>query len=195
MNFIKEGAAVEVIFLDIYMPETSGIELAKKIRELGFKGFIVFLSMANDFAVQSYEVGAFSYLIKPATKLSLQDIINEIEKEQSIKDNDGFKLTWRGGGQFILFSELMYVEVRNHHLYFHLRDGEIIKIYGKLKAYTDMLLADPRMVYNNRSFVFNMDYIGKCESGAVFLKNGVRISIPKGSEKFRNSLFQWVFDE
>lgn len=195
LNLFEEGVKPDAVFLDIMMPELSGIDLAKKIRKLGFDGAIVFLSAMNDFAVQSYKVKAFSYLLKPAQKSEVQEVLDEIEKTRLSSDEAGFKVSWKGGGKFVRFSEFIYVEVQNHHLYFHLQEGEVIKTYGKLSDYKDILLTEPRMAHNNRSFIFNMDYISRYEKGAVFLKDGVRISIPHRFEQFQNNYFNWMFEK
>lgn len=191
MNFFDDGINADILFLDIIMPKLSGIELAHELRSAGFKGHIVFISSSNDYAAQSYEVRAISYLIKPIKTEDVQKILDKIKRGKI--DLSGFKLTWKGGGQFILFSELIYTEIQNHHLFFNLNDGEVIKIYGKMSDYSDLLLSDPRMVYINRSFIINMDYINGFESKAVFLKNNTRISIPRGYEKFQKGYFNWMF--
>lgn len=193
LDYLEDGNEAELIFLDILMPGMSGVNLALKLRETGYDGFIVFLSSANHFATQSYKAKAFSYLLKPAKKTEVQVLLDKIETTKSAVKNSGIKITTNEGGRFVKFSELVYAEVQNHHVYFHLADRDIIKVYGKLSDYSDVLLSDMRMSQDNRSFILNMDYIQRCENRAVYLKDGTRISIPQGFNEFQTNYFKWMF--
>lgn len=193
LDYLEDGNEAELIILDILMPGLSGVDLALKLREMGYDGFIVFLSSANYFANQSYKVEAFSYLLKPAKKAEVQALLDKIERTKSAVKNTGIKITTSEGGRFVKLSELVYTEVQNHHVFFHLAGGEIIKVYGKLSDYSDVLLSDMRMSRDNRSFIFNMDYIQRCENRAVYLRDGTRISIPKGFNEFQSNYFKWMF--
>ena len=55
----------DLVFLDIEMPAVDGITLAKKIRAVSEKVFIVFLTSHVEYAIEGYEVNALRYLTKP----------------------------------------------------------------------------------------------------------------------------------
>ena len=67
----------DIILSDVKMPKMDGIEMAKKIKELGIKSFLVFISGYQDFAAaqQAIELGARSYLLKPVSRSSLYTIL------------------------------------------------------------------------------------------------------------------------
>lgn len=195
LDYFNNSGKADIIFLDIIMPEMSGIELARQLRQLGFDGQLIFLTVSNEFAAQSYEVEAFSYLLKPITAASLKPLINKIKAARSQEDTAGFRLTSRSGSRFILFSELMYVETFSHRLYFHLCDGEVIQIYSALKEYAATLLADARMMQCHRSYIVNMDYIISFENQSLLLKNGTRISVPKNFKELQEHCFEWMFSK
>ena len=62
---VEDGCWFDIIFLDIYMNGLLGIDAAHKLRALGFDGAIIFLTASADFAVDSYDVAAAGYLLKP----------------------------------------------------------------------------------------------------------------------------------
>ncbi|MDY5037579.1 MAG: response regulator [Lawsonibacter sp.] len=62
---MEDGLWFDAVFLDIYMRELLGIEVARRLRSLHYDGAIVFLTGTKKFAVDSYEVSAFGYLLKP----------------------------------------------------------------------------------------------------------------------------------
>ena len=83
LSHIKAGEKVDVCFLDIVMPEMSGIEIARQIRKMeagnGIQTCdIVFFTSSNDFASESFEVKAFAYLLKPAEPRKVLDTLREI---------------------------------------------------------------------------------------------------------------------
>ena len=62
---IEESNRYDIIFLDIYLNSLLGIEVAKKLRSGGYNGKIVFLTASDKYAVESYDVDAAGYLLKP----------------------------------------------------------------------------------------------------------------------------------
>ena len=62
---VEEGANFDIVFLDIYLPDAMGNELAHRLRAMGYQGKIVFLTASPDFAIESYDVAASGYLLKP----------------------------------------------------------------------------------------------------------------------------------
>ena len=62
---IEKGMRFDVLFLDVVMPGENGIEVAKEIRQYDNNTKIIFLTSSEEFAVQSYTVGAYFYQLKP----------------------------------------------------------------------------------------------------------------------------------
>jgi DNA-binding LytR/AlgR family response regulator len=193
LEYIEDGNKIDIAILDILMPEMNGMELASGMRELGFTGFLIFLTSSNDFAAQSYSVKAFSYILKPAEKTAVSEILSLIEKTRQTNDRNGFSLTRRSGVRFVLYTELMYVEVMNHQLLFHLIDGEIIRIYATLREYSEMLLCQPQMQRPQKSFIINLDYVRSFENSAIFMRDGARISVPKEFETIKEQWLERMF--
>ena len=65
LDYVRSGTEVDVCFLDILMPDMTGVVLADQLRREGFAGEIVFLTASNDYAYQAFRVNAFDYLLKP----------------------------------------------------------------------------------------------------------------------------------
>jgi DNA-binding LytR/AlgR family response regulator len=189
LEYIEDGNKVDIAVLDVLMPGMNGMELAAGMRGLGFGGYLIFLTSSNDFAAQSYSVKAFSYILKPAKKAAVSELLAIIEKMRQANDLSGFPLTRRSGVRFVLYTELMYIEAMNHQLLFHLVDGEIINIYATLKEYSEMLLGQPQMVKPQKSYIINLDYARSFENSAIFMRDGTRISVPKDFETIK---VQWL---
>jgi DNA-binding LytR/AlgR family response regulator len=193
LDYIEDGNKVDIAVLDVIMPEKNGMELAAGMRDLGFDGFFVFLTSSNDFAAQSYSVKAFSYILKPAVKEAVCDVLSKIENLRHENDRNGFPLTRRSGVRFVLYTELMFVEVMNHQLLFHLADGEVISIYATLKEYSEKLLSQPQNCRPQKSFIVNLDYVRYFENSAIFMRDKTRISVPKDFENLKERWLERMF--
>ena len=55
----------DILFLDVQMPEKDGMETARELRKRDRQMIIIFVTVTEDYVFQSFDVGAFHYLIKP----------------------------------------------------------------------------------------------------------------------------------
>ncbi|GAA0310579.1 response regulator [Gracilibacillus halotolerans] len=72
---------VEVVFLDIHIPEINGIELAEKILERNPRLHIVFVTGHDDYAIQAFELNALDYVMKPVSAKRLSNTIERITEK------------------------------------------------------------------------------------------------------------------
>lgn len=67
---LEDEFAVDILFLDIFMPGLDGIQTAQQIRALRKDLLIIFITTSRDFYPQAYEVFAFNYIVKPFNRSS-----------------------------------------------------------------------------------------------------------------------------
>lgn len=83
----------EVVFLDMDMPEMSGLEVSRKINEINVNIFLVFATGYNCYTHKAFDVYAFDYLVKPFNLERIKHTIQRIKKLKTVKDgNDLLKL-------------------------------------------------------------------------------------------------------
>ena len=179
LEFIRSGKMPDISFLDIIMPEMDGVLLAEKMREEGYRGSIVFLSSANDYAAQSYRVSAFSYLLKPPKDNEVIDIL--LKAEKALKDNDtvGLSIKTKKLSRFILHRDISHVEVINQKVYFHLIDGSEVEMWSPLSEASSGLLAESRFAKCHNAFVVNLDHISYVQGNMIIMKCGKKMPITK----------------
>ncbi|WP_233401892.1 LytR/AlgR family response regulator transcription factor [Marinomonas ostreistagni] len=71
---------IHTVFMDIKMPGLSGIETAKKLRESGFQGNLVFVTAYDEHAIAAFEQEALDYLLKPVTEKRLYECIQRLQR-------------------------------------------------------------------------------------------------------------------
>jgi len=99
------AAPPDVAFLDIRMPEISGLELAKKLKKINPAVNIIFATSYSDCAVDAMRLHSSGYLLKPVTK---EDVINEFENLRNpvVTENCAVKRLYaRTFGNFDLFCD------------------------------------------------------------------------------------------
>lgn len=77
-----ESGAYNILLLDILMPGLNGIQAAHEIREFDGVTKIVFLTSSPEFAVESYQVKAHNYILKPVSKEKLYHMLDELINEE-----------------------------------------------------------------------------------------------------------------
>ena len=107
---IKERYLYDIYFLDIEIPGINGIELAKQIRQISSKAYIIFVTSYTEFAIEGYEVNAFRYITKNSqlhNKLvsCMETIIN---KEKHNK-NEYFEIYTNSRKEKVYYEDIYYI--------------------------------------------------------------------------------------
>jgi DNA-binding LytR/AlgR family response regulator len=174
------------------MPDKNGIDLAKELREVGYSGDIVFLSASREYGPESYEVGAFSYLLKPLTTDGVDRILNDLDEARKSSENASIILKTPGIAKSILLRNISFAEVIQHKVYFRLTDGEEIGVYMTIKE-AAAILNDPRFIRCHRSYIINMEHIAEISEHEAAMRNGARIPIARSYCDTRKKYYRWVF--
>ena len=170
---VEEGyLEMELLFLDIYMKKLNGMETARKLREIQCNVPIVFLTASPDYAIESYEVQASGYLLKPFSEEKLKTLINRILKTDmkrrvAIKSKRQYRYPYT--------DEIMYIESDRHNVTLHLADGSEIVTVDKLGE-LEKRINENRFLHCHQSYLVNMDYVTDVREDFV-LSNGEIIPV------------------
>jgi len=172
---------VDIIFLDIEMPNMNGLELAKLIRHQAHK--LVFTTAHADYAIHSYELEADAFLLKPFSYTKFDQTIKKLfsghAKAQVEKANDFILLkSTEQRNRFIKIKldKIYAVEAQERLVKIHLEKDTVFS----RSSFSDVLALLPSgMDFSqiHRSFVIAENQIATLERSYVILNNGLRISI------------------
>lgn len=81
----------DVIFVDIQMPEISGLELAEQVYSEEYNCEIVFVTAYDKYALEAFKVNAFDYLMKPVSNIELNNTIERLIKRREISNVQNVK--------------------------------------------------------------------------------------------------------
>lgn len=156
---IEKGRHFDVFILDIIMPNITGIEVAAEIRSKNHIAKIIFLTSSAEFAVESYSVSAFNYLLKPVQKDKLFSALEKAEKDISGGLKQHIVVKTQFGLTKVFFHELTFAEVIGRTIYFHQKNGTVIESASTISQIEAVLLMDKRYIKPHRSYIVNLDYI------------------------------------
>lgn len=193
LEYVIAGAEINICFLDIIMPEMSGVELAEKLRGANYNGEIVFLTSSNDYAHQSYRVKAFDYMIKPPDAPSVQSMMEALEQKIKTVDNRGFVIQFRGGAKLVQYSEISHIEVIDHIVRIRLQNNSEFTVKMSLNEIAKKVFQDRRFAQCHRSFIVNMSLIKTIEGQLITMENGEQVPISKQYIKIKQDLVKWMF--
>lgn len=128
-----------VIFLDIEMPMLDGMKAARMIREKDPQVVIVFITNVARYAVKGYEVGALDFILKPLKYEAFAAKMSRIVRMADKPSEKSIVVSARSGMYRIPVSQLIYVEVVGHQVFYHTTEQEI-RVSGSLKEAEEMLL-------------------------------------------------------
>lgn len=184
-------------FLDVMMPGMDGIQLGKRIRMAGDKAPIVYLTSSPDFAVASYGVRAYGYLLKPVQRSDLEQLLEELAALWRDEAQRPIPVRTATGAMLVYPGDLMYMEVQGHAFHYHLSNGQTVKSIanqGALDAAAAPLLAGSCFVKINRGQVVNMSYITGLSGNDFFLPDGTALHISRLlAAQVKNCYMDYIF--
>lgn len=167
----------DLIFLDVKMREQDGFKTAEILRENGFSGHIIFVTIMKDEVYKAFEYEAFDYLVKPLSKIAFEHTMERFLR--TLKSSGKQLIVTRKNGQRIInLSEILYCEVINRKINLHLSDGNIIEYYGRISELEHKL--GGVFFKSHRSYLANLEYISGYNSNEITLENGEKIPLSRG---------------
>jgi DNA-binding LytR/AlgR family response regulator len=145
----------DFLILDVMMPWMSGMQVAHEVRAFDENLKIAFLTSSPEFAVESYSVEAFAYILKPASAENLFPVLDKLFHAAQ-RPEECLRIKFQNGFANLLFSRLAYVEVMNRTLCFHLTDGSVRELTAPLSDYEEALLKRPEFIRVHRAFIVNL---------------------------------------
>lgn len=187
VNFLNENE-VDLIFLDIEMPNLNGIELAKTVNELPI---FIFTTAYPQYALEGFNLNAVDYLVKP---IPFQRFLQAITKAQkyhkldkpNLNQNEFIFIKSEYDNIKIMNSNITYIEGLKDYIKIYINDQK--KPMLTLMSFNDILdkLNDSRFIRVHKSYIVNKAHITTMNKSSIFL-NDKRIPI---GETFRKKVIK-----
>ena len=165
------------------MPPPDGIETGLRLRELGEDGEIIYLTASDGYAVDSYDVRAFFYLLKPVERERLYQVLDRAVEKLRRRREESILISTREGLRRFPLDRILYAERAGRVMRLHCVDGVVysVSLRASFRETAAPLLADPRFCLCGVSFVLNLRRVVGVEAQAALLDNGERVALPRAA--------------
>lgn len=164
---------IDIIFLDIEMPEMTGFEFLETLSD---NPFIIFISSRESYALKAYETSATDYLLKPITLERLLKSINKVKeaKNQRVKsnlENSSKSIFVKSDSAFVKLDidAINWIESLGDYVTIHTDEKKYVVNITMKKVEEKLSLANFCRIH--RSFIVNLNKIEKIEENIVIIKN------------------------
>lgn len=189
LQFLHEKKQIDIIFMDIQMPEIDGLELSKKIP---IQTKIIFTTAFDQYAIEGYKVNATGYLLKPfnyiefleATEKAKQLLLPTKNKEVEIPDYIFVKSEYKQIKIFL--NDIIYIESMKDYakIFLTSQSSPIVTLLSLKKLNKE--LPKENFMRVHRSFIVSLEKIEIVEKNQiVFGKQRITVAEPY-REQFEN---------
>ncbi|KQS36293.1 LytTR family DNA-binding domain-containing protein [Pedobacter sp. Leaf194] len=184
-----QSEKIDLLFLDIEMPEMTGIELTRNLNDKEI--IIIFTTSNKDYALEAFELNIADYLLKPFTQSRFLQAVTKArailesrnENVQISKDEFLFvrdsNVTRR-----LKLDDIFYAEAMGDYVKFYTRE-KMFAIHGTMKAAEERLLKD-NFVRVHRSYIVSLGKIDTLQDGGLVI-NGQFIPVADAYRKALNA--------
>jgi len=178
-------ATLDLIYLDIRMSGLDGLTTAKRLREIGYLGDIVFFTFSPDHAIDGYDVSALHYVVKDKTTAEkFEEIFLRACERKQRREREVLVLTCAGESRCVPVEDIRYFEIQQR----------IVTVYygsERFEFYSTMLRLEEQLfnkgfVRTHKSFLVGKRFIRSIDSTRVLLDSGEEL--PVGKRYYAESL-------
>jgi len=193
MGFLK-AKNVDLMFVDINMPDLSGMDFVKSLSE---KPFIIFTTAYSEYAIEGFKVDATDYLLKP---IGYKDFLKAVNKVKYLFDLKGVQSESVKTASEHLFvkseyrlvrielSEIKYIESMHEYVRIHLINDKPVMTLLSLKSVEEQL-PPKNFLRVHRSFIVNTDKIKVVERNRIIFDNNVYIPV---SDQYKERFQEFI---
>ncbi|MBT2622502.1 LytTR family DNA-binding domain-containing protein [Chryseobacterium sp. ISL-6] len=175
---------VNLIFLDIQMPGINGVEFAKTLSK---NTLVIFTTAHIKYALDSYEVDAIDYLVKPIREERFFKAVNKALEYNYFLSDSYEKGQYKASGENsiliradrrdykILFGDILYIEGMKDYVIINLSSGKLITAMNLKTALSK--IPENLFVRISKSYIVNVSHITAVANHAVFIND---IELPLG---------------
>ncbi|WP_316824703.1 LytTR family DNA-binding domain-containing protein [Pedobacter miscanthi] len=183
LTYLHDQKHVDIVFLDIEMPQINGIEAAKLLR--AYCDFLVFVTGHAEYGAESFEIGVDGYLLKPVSEVKfiqqVQRLLETKSNEPSTKNPDNFLLV-KGGAKHkyisIQLEKILYIKSMSNYIQIFLADEEHIS-YHTLKHVEEAIRERTEFLRINRSEIISFNHVKQVDGYQILLNNGKRFVVSR----------------
>jgi len=192
---IMDSTDVQLLFIDINMPDISGMEFVKSLTN---KPYVVFTTAYSEYAVEGFQVEAVDYLLKPITFSNFLKAANKVKNLMELTVNNQKESVKTTANHLFVKSdyklirielaEIKYIESQHEYIKIHLVNSNPVMTQLSLKSIEELLPPD-RFMRVHRSYIVNLAKITVIERNRIVFDEKVYIPV---SEQYKDKFQEYI---
>lgn len=170
----EEQGDMDILLLDIEMGEMSGVQLARRLRQMGARMQIIFITGYMDYIAEGYDVEALHYLLKPVTQERFGEVMDRAMERMKTREHM-LRLALGDGVVQLPLYEIRYLEVLRNYTTIHA--AEAFSVKRSLNELEGEL--DESFYRIHRSYIVNLRFIRRVTRTEVILKDGTALPLSR----------------
>jgi two-component system LytT family response regulator len=190
---IMDSTDIQLLFVDINMPDISGMEFVKSLTN---KLYVVFTTAYSEYAVEGFEVEAVDYLLKPITFNNLLKAANKVKNLMELTANNPKESIKTTANHLFVKSEyklirieldnIKYIESQHEYIKIHMINSNPVMTQLSLKSIEEQLPPE-RFMRVHRSYIVNLAKVSVIERNRIVFDGKVYIPVSvQYKEKFQD---------
>lgn len=180
---MTSGKEFDILLTDICLPNMSGLELGKKVRERQPEMCLVFLTSYSEYAAESYSIDANQYILKNSMRERLWPVLNRLIEERNTESNDYRSVFITENNvsvkRIIYYSEIILVSKIKASKYV-----EYITVNGRYRERITLdnlkkELPEHEFIMVDRSYIVNIRHIIKMSKRIIYLKGNHQVNVSR----------------
>ncbi|MDD3410754.1 MAG: LytTR family DNA-binding domain-containing protein [Eubacteriales bacterium] len=189
----RNGCAADILFMDIYMNGTNGMDAAKTLYAKGYRGSFVFCTTSREHGVESYAVDADGYLLKPYAWEDFEHVMLRCRSRWERKLRV-FSFVSERINTTVFQRDVRLIETKRKGCLVHAKE-QTLETREPLSRFAAQLPAESSFLSVGQSYLVNLTYAEDWDDEAIRLTDGSRIFMPvREQTRLRRALneYQWL---
>jgi two-component system LytT family response regulator len=192
---IMDTTDIQLLFIDINMPDISGMEFVKSLTN---KPYVVFTTAYSEYAVEGFQVDAIDYLLKPITFSNFLKAANKVKNLIELTANNQKESVKTTANHLFVKSEyklirielddIKFIESQHEYIKIHLVNSSPVMTQLSLKSFEEQLPSD-RFMRVHRSYIVNLAKISVIERNRIVFDGKIYIPV---SEQYKEKFQEYI---
>lgn len=187
---------IDILFLDIQMSGRNGMDTARELRKKDKNTILIFVTAAEEYVFQAFDVGAFHYIVKPIDDEKFTNVLCRAVDELNTKNmtekvpEEKYLMINNGGVHIkVTIDDIVYAEVFNRKVVIH-KLKETIEYYGKMSDLE--AVAGDGFFRPHRAYLINFKYVEKYDASTIYLEKGTALMAKQNYPEFVKKYMKYI---
>lgn len=169
----------DLVFLDIYLKNENGIDVAKQLKDISSDINIVFTTVSRDYAVEAFSIQALHYIVKPFSEDDIFEVFRRLGRRKELRSTLTIRI--ERSVNVLFQDEILKVESNGHRTIITMIDGRFFSVRKNFGEITDLL--DDSFINIKKGVTVSMYHIAQMSSNDCTMTDGKKYLLQRNRKQ------------